>query len=66
MKNIVDVLKEKEAQLQRLQIEIDALQFSMKLMSEDGEDYGRPLAATGSESRVKEIKPNAVASKQFP
>jgi hypothetical protein len=37
MKNIYEVLKQKEAQIQQLQKEIDALRIAARLLSEDGE-----------------------------
>jgi hypothetical protein len=65
MKNITEVLREKEAQLQQVQMEVDALRVAMKLLSEDGDNHGRSLAPTGTEARVQEIK-NSSSSRQFP
>jgi len=68
MKNIVDVLKQKEEELQQIQVEIEALHVAIRLVSEDGDAHGRPLAATGtsSESRMKEKNPGPAAARQFP
>lgn len=68
MKNIVDVLKQKETELQRVQAEIDALRVALRLMSEEGDSLGPSLVATGtsSESRVQEISTSSVATRQFP
>jgi hypothetical protein len=68
MKSIVEVLKQKESELQQVQLELDALRLVMRLMSEDGEASGSSLAPTGtsSESRVKEISASPAAKRQFP
>lgn len=70
MKNIVEVLKQKEAEMQQVQAEIDALRVALRLLSED-DNTGRPLAPTGTtgtspESRLKEIKMVSDAPRQFP
>jgi hypothetical protein len=68
MKNIVEVLKQKEAELQQLQTEIDALRVALRLVTEDGDNLGPMLAATGTipEPRVKEINKGTVVTRQFP
>ena len=68
MKNIVEVLKQKEEELQRIQVEVEALHLAIRLVSEDGDAYGHPLAATGtsSESRMKEKSTGPTATRQFP
>lgn len=68
MKNIVEVLKQKELELQQIQTEVDALRLAMRLVSDDGDIHGRPLAPTGtsSESRVKEINTGSAPTRQFP
>ena len=68
MKNIVEVLKQKEAELRQLQAEVDALRVAIRLLSEDPENSGRGLAPTGtsSEARVKEIKTVSETTSQFP
>lgn len=68
MKNIVEVLKQKEAELQQLQGEVDALRVAIRLLAEDGDNSGRVLAPTGTslESRVKEIKTVSETTRQFP
>jgi hypothetical protein len=47
MKNIYDVLKQKEAQIQQLQKELEALKLAARLLSEDGEPEvsPRPISA---------------------
>lgn len=42
MKNIYDVLKQKEAQLQQLQREIEALQIAARLLSDEAETAAPP------------------------
>jgi len=68
MKNLVEVLRQKESELQQIQAEVDALRLALRLVSEEGENYGRPLASygTSSESRVTEINTGAGATRQFP
>jgi hypothetical protein len=68
MKNLVEVLKQKEQDLQQIQTEVDALRLAIRLVSEDGDNHGRPLAPTGtsSESRVKEINLGSAPTRQFP
>jgi hypothetical protein len=68
MKNIVEMLKQKEAELQRVQVEVDALRVAMRLLAEDGDNSGRSLAPTGTsfESRVKEIQTASDTTRQFP
>jgi hypothetical protein len=67
MKSLVEVLRQKELDLQQIQSEVDALRIALRLVSEDGETYGR-LASTGtlSESRVTEITTAPNATRQFP
>jgi hypothetical protein len=71
MKSIVEVLKQKEQELRQTQAEVDALRIALQLVSDDGDNHGRPLAQTGtsSESRVnvKEINTGSSnATRQFP
>jgi hypothetical protein len=75
MKSIVEVLRLKQQELQKIQGEIDALQTAIRLVSEDGEDlssdaynHGHSLAPTGTsgDSRVKEISAGPAARRQFP
>jgi hypothetical protein len=68
MKSLVEVLRQKESELQQIQAEVDALRLALRLVSEEGESYGRSLAATGtsSESRVTEINTGSGATRQFP
>lgn len=66
MKNIDDVLRQKETELQQIQSEINALHIAMRLMSEDGETRGRQFQSTGTEGRVQEIKSGPAVSRQFP
>jgi len=69
MKNIVEVLRQKEAQLQQLQGEVEALRVAIRLLSDDPENSGRVPASAGtsSEPRAKEIltAPDA-PTRQFP
>jgi hypothetical protein len=69
MKNIVEVLKQKEAELQQLQVEVEALRVAIRLVSEDPEDSVRISAPAGPsfESRVKETpKVSDATTRQFP
>jgi hypothetical protein len=74
MKNIVEVLRHKELELERIQGEISALRLALRLVAEDGDDladhgtFGHPLAATGTsaDSRVKEISSGSNPRSQFP
>ena len=69
MKNIVEVLKQKEKELTKVQAEIDALRIAMRLMSEDGDNHSLSLEATGTESResrVMEISTGTAGTRQFP
>ena len=68
MKNIVEVLRHKEKELQQVQSEIDALRVAMRLMSEDGDTHALSLESTGTspESRVREISTGSAATRQFP
>lgn len=47
MKNIYEVLKQKESQIQQLQREIEALKLAARLLAEDGEaeTNARPMSA---------------------
>ncbi len=68
MKNIVEVLRQKEMELQQIQVEVEALRVAIRLVSEEGDSHGLSLAPTGtsSESRVKEISTSPTATRQFP
>jgi prefoldin subunit 5 len=66
MKNIVEVLKQKEAELRQLQLEVDALRVAIRLLSDDSENSGRVLAPTGTSAGVKEIKTDSEVTRQFP
>jgi hypothetical protein len=75
MKNIIEVLRLKEQELQQIQGEVEALRTAIKLVSEDGENlsgdgynHAHALAPTGtsSESRVQEISAGSAARRQFP
>lgn len=69
MKNIVEVLRQKEAELQQLQGDVEALRVAIRLLSDDPGSSGRVSASTGTspEARVKEnlTAPDAPA-RQFP
>jgi hypothetical protein len=68
MKNIIEVLRQKEQELQQLQIEVEALRVAIRLVSEDGDSRGLSLAPTGtsSDSRVTERSASTSAVRQFP
>jgi hypothetical protein len=71
MKNIADVLRQKEAELQQIQVEVDALRLTFRLLAEDGEQKnpnGRILAPTGTTpgSRVEEIRATDPNPRRFP
>jgi hypothetical protein len=71
MKSLVEVLRQKELELQQIQSEVDALRIALRLVSEEGETYGRPSAPTGTlpesrEARVTEITASPTATRQFP
>jgi len=69
MKNIVEVLRQKEAELQRLQGEVEALRVAIRILSDEPENSGRALAPSGSspDLRAKEIVPvSDAATRQFP
>lgn len=68
MKNIGEVLKQKEAELQRVQTEVEALRLAIQLLSEDGDNAVRSLATIGvsSEFRGKEMKMVSGATREFP
>lgn len=70
MKNIVEVLKQKEAELQQLQREVEALRISVRLLSEEGDPRvdGRPLSPTGTtpDARSKGMVADIANSRPFP
>ena len=69
MKNIVEVLRQKEAELQKLQGEVEALRVAIRILSDDPEYSARVPGSAGTlpEARVKEnlTVPDAPA-RQFP
>lgn len=68
MKNIVEVLKHKEAALQQLQNEVEILRRALSLLSEEGDmPVGvRPLAQTGTDLRAKAAVAEMASPRQFP
>jgi hypothetical protein len=71
MKNIIDVLKQKEAELQRLRNEVEVLRAATQLLSEEGDPRVEPpenLAATGTapEAQGKPAAMGVVRGRQFP
>ena len=53
MRNLQDVLKEKEAELERVSQEVEALRLVARLLAADGSEKGRPaVAADNSRDRV--------------
>lgn len=72
MKNIHDVLRQKELELENVQREIDALRLAVRLCSDPGE-IDRSVAASasaesGSPKPVRSVAPSTPdkALKQFP
>ncbi len=77
MKNIYDVLRQKEAELQQLQKEIEALRIAARLLADEGEvraeSAARPTAVASSAAPLRAASPakEAVAAwetgpRQFP
>jgi hypothetical protein len=68
MKSIADVLRQKEAELQQVQVEVEALRLALRLVSEGGEQTGPTLAPTGStpNARVEEINAVGPNPRRFP
>lgn len=81
MKNIYDVIKQKEAQVQQLQKEIEALQIAARLLADETEITappkavpvavaGTPLAAMSRPTMIKENGHGGpswdAVNKQFP
>ena len=60
MKNIFDVLKQKEAELQQIQKEIEALRVAARIMQEDGEPRG------DAGGRQAAAPPAPAPTRQFP
>lgn len=55
MKNIHDVLRDKEKELRRLQAEVDTLRLAARLLAEEGDPHLESLgtlAPTGSSSEL--------------
>lgn len=72
MKNLQDVLKQKEFELENVQREVDALRLAIRLCSDPGE-IDRTVAATASADGnmpkpVRSVAPSTTdkALKQFP
>lgn len=69
MKNLTDVLKQKEAELQNVQREIDALRVAIRLCN-DGTDEMPSRDVAPGDSASKPVRGVAMASdrviKQFP
>lgn len=68
MKNIVEVLKQKEAEIQQLQRDIEILRLAFPLLSEDGDQRleGRVLTGTAPEARAKGVVAEIGSQRQFP
>lgn len=71
MRTIDDVLKQKEAELQNVQREIDALRLAIRLCNEaDGEQSGREPGSADSAIAPKSVRVAGIANeralKQFP
>jgi hypothetical protein len=67
MKNIVDVLRQKEAELQQLQKDIELLRNAMRLLADEGDSRPEPVMrpAPVPASRAKESAAE-VGPRQFP
>ena len=52
MKNLQEVLKEKEAELTRLNQEVEALRLVARLLAEDTGEKGRPSLGEASRDRT--------------
>jgi regulator of replication initiation timing len=63
MKNIFDILREKERQLQSIQREIEALKLSARLLAEEGETV--PISNNGSITQPEMIR-NVLSEKGEP
>jgi hypothetical protein len=50
MKDINEVLRKKEADLQRLQKEVEALRIAARILSDETEAYARPSTSANSYS----------------
>jgi len=48
MKNIFDVLRQKEAELQQIQKEIEALRIAARILSDEGEPRLEPAIRSGA------------------
>jgi len=69
MKNIADVLREKEAEIARLESEIEALNVAIRLCSEDSEGFepSKHDATTSSKPvRAASFQEPQKTMKQFP
>jgi len=67
VKNIVEVLRQKEAALLQLQNEVEILRRALSLLSEEGETPAvRPFAQTGTDARTKVAVAEMTSPRQFP
>lgn len=68
MKNIIDVLKQKEAEIQRLQKDVEVLRLALPLLSEEGEQRSEERALTGTspDARSKGVVAEMGGQRQFP
>ena len=74
MKNIFDVLRQKEAELQQIQKELEALRIAARLLAEEGdpraESAMRPAMVPPAPEPVPRSKPATpvfeASSRQFP
>ena len=68
MKNIVEVLRQKEAALLQLQNEVEVLRRALSLLSEEGDTASavRPFAQTGTDTRTKAAVAEMTSPRQFP
>ncbi|HEX8927126.1 MAG TPA: hypothetical protein VF786_15105 [Terriglobales bacterium] len=69
MRNIVEVLKQKQSDLEQLQTEIEILRRAVSLLSEEAEDprsETATLGKTGTDSRIKGAVADISSPRQFP
>jgi hypothetical protein len=66
MKNIIDVLRQKEAELQQLQNEVEVLRVAASLLSEQGDPELETFAATGTDGAVTGAPMGVARKRQFP
>ena len=74
MKNIFDVLRQKEAELQQIQRDIEALRVAARLLSDDGDPRPEPAMRPAAVPSTPESMPRSksatpvfdASTRQFP